>query len=505
MCGVLGLFYFNQPVAPDLVTALIALQHRGQDSAGILTSDVTIHLKKGNGLVSRVFNEKNLSRLTGSLGIGHTRYPTIGPGTSEDAQPFFVNHPYGIGMVHNGNLTNYFSLRHELETKDLRQLTSFCDVEPILNVFASELEKYRSEPLKPEHIYQAVKTVFQRAKGAYSVVALIHQQGLVAFRDPSGIRPLVLGKRKVSAEHSSHSLRHSILRKRPVYEFAIASESVALDLIGFTEFRDVQPGEVIFIDRHHRLHHHLINSCKPRTCIFEYVYFARPDSVIDGIEVYEARLRLGDTLAHEVMRRNIKPEIVIPVPDTARPAGAALARALNLEMREGLIKNRYIARTFITPATVNRSVSVRQKLNPVRSQIQNKNILLVDDSIVRGTTSKEIVQMVREAGARHVYLAVTAPPLRFPCVYGIDMMTRGEFIAKGKTEQQIARLIGVDELIYQSYDGLIQAVKGNHHDRQFCTACFNGNYPTGITERDLRALEAERRRWMEQAERKIPE
>jgi amidophosphoribosyltransferase len=502
VCGVLGLFYFNQPVAPDLVTGLLALQHRGQDSAGILTSDVTLHLKKGNGLVNRVFNEKNLARLTGSLGIGHTRYPTIGPGTSEDAQPFFVNHPYGIGMVHNGNLTNYFTLRHELETRDLRQLTSFCDVEPILNVFAYELEKCRSGQLKPEHIYQAVRGVFNRAKGAYSVVALIHQQGLVAFRDPSGIRPLVIGSRPVTAETGTKSLRQSVLKKRPVHEYALASESVALDLIGFQEFRDVKPGEAVFIDRHHRLHYHQIEPGNLHTCIFEYVYFARPDSVIDGIEVYEARLRLGETLAREVLRRNIRPDIVIPVPDTARPAGSALARVMNLEMREGLIKNRYIARTFITPATINRAFSVRQKLNPVRSQIQGKNILLVDDSIVRGTTSRELVQMVRDAGARRVYLAVTAPPLRHPCVYGIDMMTRGEFIAKGKTEKQIARLIGADELIYQTYDGLIEAVRGNHPDRQFCTACFNGVYPTGITERDLRALEAERRRWIEQAARK---
>jgi amidophosphoribosyltransferase len=502
MCGVLGLFYFNQPVAPDLVTGLLALQHRGQDSAGILTSDVTLHLKKGNGLVNRVFNEKNLSRLTGALGIGHTRYPTIGPGASEDAQPFFVNHPYGIGMVHNGNLTNYFTLRHELETKDLRQLTSFCDVEPILNVFACELEKCHSGQLKPEHIYQAVQGVFNRAKGAYSVVALIHQQGLVAFRDPMGIRPLVIGRRPVVPQPGAKSLHHTVLKKRPIYEYAFASESVALDLIGFEDFRDVKPGEAIFIDRHHRLHHHQIEPGDLHTCIFEYVYFARPDSVIDGIEVYEARLRLGETLAAEVVKRNIRPDIVIPVPDTARPAGSALARMLNLEMREGLIKNRYIARTFITPATINRAVSVRQKLNPVRSQIQGKDILLVDDSIVRGTTSRELVQMVREAGARRVYLAVTAPPLRYPCVYGIDMMTRGEFIAKGRTEQQIARIIGVDELIYQTYDGLIQAVRGNQQDRKFCTACFNGVYPTGITERDLQALEAERRRWIEQATRK---
>ncbi len=496
MCGVLGLFYFNQQVGPDLVQGLLALQHRGQDSAGILTSDVTLHMKKGNGLVSRIFNEKNLPRLTGALGIGHTRYPTIGPGHSEDAQPFFINHPYGIGMVHNGNLTNYFSLRHELETKDLRQLTSFCDVEPIMNIFALELEKSRLTTIKPEHIFQAVSAVFRRANGAYSAVALIHQHGLVAFRDSKGIRPLVIGKRPVTTAYDPRSTRHGMLKKRPVYEYAIASESVALDLLGFEQFRDILPGEAVFIDRHHHLHHCQVAPGDLHTCIFEYVYFARPDSVIDGIEVYEARLRLGEALADEVQRRGIKADLVIPVPDTARPAGVALARLLKLELREGLIKNRYIARTFITPATVNRSVSVRQKLNPVRSQIKGKDILLIDDSIVRGTTSKEIVQMVRDAGARRVYLAVTAPPLRHPCVYGIDMMTRGEFIAKGKTERQIAEIIGADELIYQTYEGLIKAVAGPLTNRQFCTACFNGNYPTGISTSELRALEAERQRWI---------
>jgi amidophosphoribosyltransferase len=500
VCGVLGLFYFNQPVGPDLIAGLFALQHRGQDSAGILTSDVTLHMKKGNGLVSRVFNEKNLARLTGSLGIGHTRYPTIGPGTGEDAQPFFVNHPYGIGMVHNGNLTNYFALRHELETKDLRQLSSFCDVEPILNVFALELERARSVPLKPEHIYQAVKGVFHRAKGAYSVVVLIHQHGLVAFRDPKGIRPLVLGKREVKIASVAKSARHGMVKKRPVYDYAVASESAALDLLGFEEFDDVRPGEVVYIDRHHRLHRHQVAEGNLHTCIFEYVYFARPDSIIDGIEVYEARLRLGEMLARKIQNRGIKPDLVIAVPDTARPAAAALARVLGLELREGLIKNRYIARTFITPATTNRAVTVRQKLNPVRSQIKGKDVLLVDDSIVRGTTSKEIVQMIRDAGARRVYLAITAPPLRYPCVYGIDMMTRGEFIAKGKTEEQVAKIIGADALIYQTYDSLIAAVRGDQTSRKFCTACFNSFYPTGISERDLLALEAERRRWIKKQE-----
>ncbi|MEO0071395.1 MAG: amidophosphoribosyltransferase [candidate division WOR-3 bacterium] len=476
MCGVLGLFYSDKPVAGDLVEGLLALQHRGQDSAGILTSDVVFHLKKGIGTVSRVFNEKNLARLTGSIGIAHVRYPTIGPGSSEDAQPFYVNHPYGIGMVHNGNVTNYFALRRELQERDLRQLYSFSDVEPILNIFAQELESAKAKPLKPERVFNAVKGVFRRVKGAYSVVSLIHQQGLVAFRDPSGIRPLILGRREK--------------------DFAIASESVALDILGFEETRDILPGEAVFINSHRRLHCALVKKGTLHTCIFEYVYFARPDSVIDGIEVYQARLRLGEKLAEGVRRQGLQPDLIIPVPDTARPAGTALAQSLNIELREGLIKNRYIARTFIMPSWTNRSLSVRQKLNPVRSQIQGKDVLLVDDSIVRGTTSKEIVQMVRDAGAKRVFLAITAPPLRHPCVYGIDMMTRGEFVAKGRSEEEVAQIIGADALVYQTYQGLIEAVQGEEKNRKFCTACFTGKYPTGITRRELALMEAERKRWL---------
>jgi len=476
VCGVLGCFYSNRPVASDLVEGLLALQHRGQDSAGILTSDITFHLKKGNGTVFRVFNEKNLARLTGTVGIGHVRYPTIGPGSVEDAQPFYVNAPFGIAMVHNGNVTNYFALRRELETCDLRQLTSFSDVETILNVFAEELERVHIAPLQPEHVFQAVQGVFHRVKGSYSVVGVIHGQGMLAFRDPFGIKPLVFGQRGKN--------------------FAFASESVALDLLGFVRFRDVLPGEVVFIDRNRRVHTRQVQPGMLRPCIFEYVYFARPDSVIDNIEVYEARLRLGEWLAAEVQRQGVKPDVIVPIPDTARAAASALSRVLGVELREGLIKNRYIARTFIMPARDNRSLSVRQKLNPVRSQMKGQKVMLVDDSIVRGTTSREIVQLVREAGAKQVYLAITAPPLRFPCVYGIDMMTRGEFIAKDKTSAQVKRLIGADALVYQTYDGLIAAVRGPDKSRHFCTACFNGEYPTGITRRELALMEAERQRWL---------
>ncbi|MEO0073130.1 MAG: amidophosphoribosyltransferase [candidate division WOR-3 bacterium] len=484
MCGILGLFLYRRAAGPELVEGLIALQHRGQDSAGILTSDVTFHLKKGNGTVARVFNDKNLSRLTGEIGIGHVRYPTIGPGTAEDAQPFYVNHPYGIAMVHNGNVTNYFDLRRSLSRDTLRQLTSFSDVEALLNVFAWQLElrtsnacsaRRRPRSLSPAAVFDSVAGVFNTVRGAYSVAALIHGQGLLAFRDPYGIKPLVIGHRG--------------------REFAVVSESVALDRLGFEKRHDVAPGSAVFIDCNRRVHVKQICEPRHRPCIFEYVYFARPDSVIDGIEVYQARLRLGERLAEEVNRRQIRPDAIIPIPDTARAAASSLSRTLNIQLREGLIKNRYIARTFMMPRQANRALSVRQKLNPVRSQIAGSDIMLVDDSIVRGTTSREIVQMVREAGARRVFFAVTAPPLRFPCVYGIDMMTRGEFITKGRTMEEIRREIGCDELVYQTYEGLVSAVGGAGGGRQFCTACFSGKYPTRITRRELARMEADRIRW----------
>ncbi len=477
MCGVLGLFR-TRPVSTDLVEGLIALQHRGQDSAGIITSDITFHLKKGNGTAGTVFNEKNLARLTGNIGIGHVRYPTAGPGSDEDAQPFYVNSPFGIATAFSGNLTNYFKLRRELTKRDFRQLTSFSDAEPILNVFADELGKTNLDKFSPESVFRAVKGTFRRVKGAYSVVALIQNKGMLAFRDPYGIKPLAFA------------------RQGP--EFMFASESVAFNRLGFARFRDVEPGEAVFIDTRRRVHSKQVLPAKLQPCIFEYVYFARPDSVLDRIEVYEARLRLGEKLAAEVARHHVHPDLVVPIPDTARAAANSLARALNVELREGLIKNRYIFRTFIMPGQKKRMFSVRQKLNPVRSQIKGKDVLLVDDSIVRGTTSKEIVQMVREAGARKVYLAITAPPLRHPCVYGVDMMTRGEFVAKRHSVQKIQQLVGADALVYQTYDGLVKAVRGKETGRRFCTACFTGTYPTGITNKDLIRMERERRKWTNQ-------
>ena len=474
MCGVIGLLG-TCDVANDIVEGLKALQHRGQDSAGILTSDLSFHLKKGNGLVSGVFNEKNLSRLTGRVGIGHVRYPTIGPGSDEDAQPFYVNSPFGIAMAFNGNVTNYFDLRRQLVERDFRHLTSFSDVEPILHVFAEELAKGDLGKLDPEAVFRAVAATFRRVRGAYSVVAIIQNHGLVAFRDPHGIKPLAFARRG--------------------REFAVASESVVFDRLGFTRFEDVAPGEAVFVDSRRRVHRRSVHRSQHRPCIFEYVYFARPDSVIDGIEVYEAQLRLGEALAAEVRRQGVKPDVIVPVPDTARAAANSLSRVLDVPLREGLIKNRYIARTFIMPGQERRTQSVRQKLNPVRSQIRGRDVMLVDDSIVRGTTSREIVQMVRDAGARKVFLAITAPPLRHPCVYGIDMMTRGEFIAKRLSVRKITELVGADALVYQSYEGLVNAVRAGDGKRRYCTACFTGDYPTGIERRDLDAMSRDRKKW----------
>ncbi|MBN2536756.1 amidophosphoribosyltransferase, partial [candidate division WOR-3 bacterium] len=396
------------------------------------------------------------------------------PGSDEDAQPFYVNHPFGIGMVHNGNITNYYDLRRELEQRAFRQLTSFSDVEPILNLLAGSLARNPSR-FGPDAVFRAVAGVFRRVRGAYSVVALIHGRGLLAFRDPYGIKPLAFARRG--------------------RDCCFASESVAFDRLGFAKYRDVAPGEAVWVDSRRRVHTRQVARGRHHPCIFEYVYFARPDSVLDGIEVYEARLRLGAELAREVARQGIRPDVVVPVPDTARAAANSLARELGVELREGLIKNRYIARTFIMPGSRDRTLSVRQKLNPVRSQIRGRDVMLVDDSIVRGTTSKEIVAMVRDAGARKVYLGITAPPLRHPCVYGIDMMTRGEFIARRKPVRQIAREIGADALVYQTFEGLVRAVPGAGAPRDFCTACFTGRYPTGIDRRGLMALEKERQSW----------
>jgi amidophosphoribosyltransferase len=473
MCGIIGLFG-KQNVIGDIYVGLMTIQHRGQDAAGAITYSDRYNLKKGNGLVQSVFNEKNLARLKGNIGIGHVRYPTAGGGGAEDAQPFYANMPYGIAMAHNGNLTNYWVLREELFEKGKRQINSTSDSEVLLNVFAEELSRNPAEGISEEVIFRATEATFMRAQGSYSAVATIANVGLLAFRDPHGIKPLVYGRRG--------------------NRFAFASESVTLDVLGFKKWRDVGPGECIFIDCRRNEYSRQMRKNTHTPCIFEWVYFARPDSVMDGISVYEARLGLGRELASAVKAAGISPDVVIPVPDTAKPAALALAMELGVPFREGLIKNRYIGRTFIMAEQRERTESIKMKLNPIRAEIEGKVILLVDDSIVRGNTSRKIVQLVRETGARKVYFASSSPPLRHPCAYGIDMQTRGDFIAREKSVAETKDLIGADDLVYQTMPGLLKGVGGNRTDFDFCTACFTGEYPTDITEEAFRHMEDDRSR-----------
>jgi amidophosphoribosyltransferase len=478
MCGVIGI-YGNTDVFRDLYQGLLAIQHRGQDSAGIITYDGRFHTKKGNGLVQDIFTVENVQRLTGNIGIGHTRYPTVGGGRGEDAQPFQVNAPFGIIMAHNGNVINYKELKKELFEKHHRLLNSENDVEVILNVFAQELAAQRIKQLQPHHVFKAVDAVYKNVKGSYSVVAYIAEQGLVAFRDPYGIKPLVYGVRRDGLYPS----------------YAFASESVALNLMGFTQIENVGAGEAFFLDRNRNLHSKKIAHCPHSPCLFEWVYFARPDSFIDNVNVYLCRVELGRFLTEEIKRQKLKIDVVVPVPDSARDAAIEIARALNLKYREALVKNRYIGRTFIMPADSKRKTSVRQKLNAIASEFKGKNVLLVDDSIVRGNTSRAIVDLVRECGAKKVYFASYSPPLRYPCVYGIDMQTKTEFVARGADLDQIAKKIGADKVIYQTLDNLKAAVRlGNPKITHFCAACFDGIYPTGdVTPEILKEIEKERK------------
>jgi amidophosphoribosyltransferase len=485
MCGVIGL-WGNEDVFRDLYQGLLAIQHRGQDAAGIITYDGRFHTKKGNGLVRDIFTPEHLQRLKGTVGIGHTRYPTIGGGRSEDAQPFLVNSPFGIIMGHNGNVINYPELKRELFEKYRRLLNSDNDVEVILNVFAEELARQKATSLQPHHIYRAVAGVFKKVKGSYSVVAYIAEQGMVAFRDPYGIKPLVFG----------------IRRDGLLPSYGIASESVSLNILNFTNIEDVRAGEVIFIDNKRKLHRKKIANSPHTPCLFEWVYFARPDSFIDKVNVYDCRVNLGRFLAEEIRQQNLEIDVVVPVPDSARDAAIEIARILNLKYREALVKNRYIGRTFIMPSTDQRQISVRQKLNPIASEFKGKNVLLVDDSIVRGNTSKAIIEMVRECGAKKVYFASYSPPLRYPCVYGIDMQTRTEFVARNASLDEIARRIGADKVIYQKLESLKKAVQlGNPRLKHFCGACFDGQYPTGdVTPEVLKRIEEERKIAQQQLE-----
>lgn len=479
MCGILGIVGKN-PVNQLLYDGLLVLQHRGQDAAGIVTCDgSTFYMHKNNGLVQDVFQTRHMRSLIGNAGIAHVRYPTAGSSSAAEAQPFYVNSPFGIVLGHNGNLTNSKQLKQEIFRQDLRHINTSSDSEVLLNVLAHEIEQTaHSAVLDADMIFDAVVGVHKRVKGAYAVVAMVANYGLLAFRDPHGIRPLVIGK-----SESDKGV-----------EYIVASESVALDVLGFQLVRDVAPGEAIFIDLEGNM---FSRQCAPQAklspCIFEYVYLARPDSLIDGVSVYQTRLHMGESLAQKIRRewQHLKIDVVIPIPDTSRPSALQLANELGLTYREGFIKNRYIGRTFIMPGQALRKKSVRQKLNPIGMEFKGKNVLLVDDSIVRGTTSQQIVQMARDAGANQVFFASAAPPVRFPNVYGIDMPSRHELLATGRSDEQICREIGADALIYQDLDALIEAVKqSNPHITQFDCSCFDGRYITGdIDEAYLAAVE----------------
>src|SRR6266508_2429610 len=483
MCGILGIVA-RSPVNQLLYDGLLLLQHRGQDAAGIVTSERnTFHMHKASGMVSEVFRTRNMRALPGNIGIAHCRYPTAGSArNSAEAQPFYVNSPFGIVLGHNGYLTNSETLKQEMFRQDLRHINTNSDSEVLLNVLAHELElDAKGQKLDPGTIFTAVANVHRRCRGAYAVVALIAGYGLLAFRDPFGIRPLVFGRNHTDEEP----------------KYLVASESVALTAFGFELVRDVLPGEAIFIDESGTFNSRQC-AAKPvlAPCIFEYVYLARPDSVMDGVSVYESRLHMGRQLSEKIRRTmpNLGIDVVIPVPDTSRPAALELAHGLNVTYREGFIRNRYIGRTFIMPGQTIRKKSVRQKLSVVGLEFNDKNVLIVDDSIVRGTTGREIVQMAREAGASKVFFASAAPPVRFPNVYGIDMPTRAELIATGRDDEQIARAIGADAVIYQDLDALKAAVRAvNPKLTQFETSCFDGVYITGdVTSEYLASVERQR-------------
>src|SRR6516165_1610578 len=469
MCGIVGAVA-HTPVNQLLYDGLLLLQHRGQDAAGIATSEGPVfHMWKGPGYVRDVFRTRNMRDLLGHAGIGHCRYPTAGSAFSDlESQPFYVNSPFGVTLGHNGNLTNSDALKRELFQLDFRHVNTNSDSEVLLNVLALELERAAHHArLDAKAIFTAVAGVHKRCRGAYAIVAMIAGYGLLAFRDPFGIRPLIVGEQEAMGGS----------------EYAIASESVALEALGFSVLRDVAPGEAIFVDQTGRFH---ARQCAedPRLCpcIFEFVYLARPDSVIDGASVYEARLRMGGELAKKIATIPAAQDIdvVIPIPDSSRPYALELANSLGLKYREGFVKNRYVGRTFIMPGQAIRKKSVRQKLNAIGVEFKGRNVLLVDDSIVRGTTSKEIVQMARDAGAKKVYFASASPPVRYPNVYGIDMPTPSELVATGRTEAEVAKEIGADLLIYQDLEALKRAVRAaNPSLREFEASCFDGRYTTG--------------------------
>ncbi|WP_180183652.1 amidophosphoribosyltransferase [Acinetobacter sp. YH01020] len=483
MCGVVGIAG-KSPVNQMLFDALTMLQHRGQDAAGIVTcQDGRLFLRKDTGMVRDVFHTRHMRALQGNYGIGHVRYPTAGSSSSAEAQPFYVNSPYGITLAHNGNLTNAAEIHDDLFKTDLRHMNTDSDSEVLLNVFAHELQKRAKLTPSAEDVFHVVSRVHERCKGGYAVVAMITGQGLVGFRDPNGIRPLIYGSRETENG----------------MEYIIASESVAITALGFKVERDIAPGEAIYISSTGEMHTKQCAAAPEyRPCIFEYVYFARPDATIDGISVYKARLKMGEKLAQKILREwgdEHDIDVVIPIPDTSRTSALELANTLGVKFREGFMKNRYIGRTFIMPGQQLRKKSVRQKLNPVELEFQGKNVLLVDDSIVRGTTCNEIIQMARDAGAKKVFFASAAPMVKYPNVYGIDMPAKSELIASERSVEEIREIIGADRLIFQDLEDLKSAVRTKKVPelQDFDCSVFDGKYVAGgIDAEYLAALERKR-------------
>lgn len=481
MCGIVGVVAISN-VNQTIFDALTVLQHRGQDAAGMVTCDTDrFYLRKDNGLVNEVFRTRHMKRLMGNMGIGHVRYPTAGSSSAAEAQPFYVNSPYGIALAHNGNLTNTADLRQQMRKENLRHINTTSDSEVLLNILAHELQQIGKLVPTADDIFSAVKAVHKRCRGGYAVVAVITGYGIVAFRDPNGIRPLVYGKRETATGT----------------EYMVASESVALDISGYTLVRDIEPGESIFISQDGDVKTcQCAENAELTPCLFEHVYLARPDSIIDEVNVYKARMRMGVKLAEKVKRERPDHDIdvIIPIPDTSRTSALEMAHHLGVNFREGFIKNRYIGRTFIMPGQTQRKKSVRRKLNPIELEFKDKVVMLVDDSIVRGTTSKQIVQMAREMGAKKVYFASAAPAVRYPNVYGIDMPSALELIAHGRSDDEVGEEIGCDWMLYQDLDDLKDCVlAGNDSVTKFDASVFDGNYVTGdIDQAYLDRIDAER-------------
>jgi amidophosphoribosyltransferase len=479
MCGFIAVMgQEGEDVIQEILTGLLAIQHRGQDAAGVVTFDGKFRTRKGNGLVREVFGPDQLSRLRGPIGVGHVRYPTVGSGDEDDAQPFWMEFPVGVAMAHNGNITNFEEVTDTFRARGI-PLASSCDLEAILYVFADGLTRalQGGGQVEAEHVFAAVADVYAKIRGAYSVVGIVAGVGVFAFRDPFGIKPIVLGKRDGSSG--------------PTY--ALASESVVLDVAGYERVRDLAAGEALWIGPDREVRTKVLGSSPHRPCIFEHIYFARPDSFLDGISVYKARLRLGRQLAQAWRETGLEVDAVIPVPESACTAAQAMAGELGVPYREGFVKNRYVGRTFIMPNDQERVSSIRAKLNPIRVEFEGKRVLILDDSIVRGNTSRQIVRIAREMGAEKVYMASYSPPLIHPCPYGIDMSTRREFIARGRTVEEVAEQLGADHLLYQDPGDMVTAVRYGSEPEAFCTACFDGNYPTGdVTAEVLAGIECER-------------